>query len=282
MIKTRQATAEPNYLGHSRFWFPEDMAPFGELNFVRADRLRDIDSTLDMHPSHNLDNMLDASRLLLSSAWVSSTWLKKAVPDDMPYGEIRNSIDESSADKLEDFITEAAEQPWVKSAWFALRPPSHWLNEEQRSAAKGLISIIGPELLLGFGTSKNDISGNFVRQAYKEIFHPEKIYAKTNDINVFTHEQAQHIGATLFYFGLGMFRPNQKPTIYTADEGLIKKLGDLGYQVTGSQERTDFIPGVTVDEARLQAESVSSVRNQLRDRYKWLGQAIVVDKNQRP
>ncbi len=79
-----------------------------------------------------------------------------------------------------------------------------------------------------------------------------------------------------------ILKADQRPTTYVAASNvtLISKLGEAGYQPTGSRPRSNLIPGVEIDEVRLQAQSVQEVRDHLIEVFPWLAEAIPVYRGQ--
>jgi hypothetical protein len=161
-----------------------------------------------------------------------------------------------------------------RSAWFAVRP----LNEPETQELGGVTPLRDKLLgcqVVGFASAKNDVSGSWLEQVMKRRRHPEKVYAAVSDVDVRSDQQRQRIGTAIFYFSLGMFRPDQKPTTYVmgANEELEESLRGLGYRVTGSHTREDVVAGVEIEEARLQADSVREVRGLLMEQFSWLAEA---------
>jgi ribosomal protein S18 acetylase RimI-like enzyme len=265
-------SVEEDYLMKSRFWFPEGIAPFGEMNIVRSDHLAEdwrrssVSSTIAEH----------MAPYILRKAWSESQWLIEAVGEDKAK-DLANAKSESKDYEI-DFVIQtsidhANLNPIKRAAWFAVQPPSG--EVKKYGAIKGLGPEISGDQVAGFANAKHDVSGNGIQKIIKRLRHSEKIYAAVSNVAVLPEAQNKYIGSALLYASLGMFRPDQVPTMYVAstNSSLMEKLEELDYFVTGSRPRTDLIPGAEIEEVRLVADSVINVRQRLIDQLPWLAAA---------
>ncbi|GEM_PF-3886114 len=266
--------AERTYLSSTRWWFPEGVAPFGELNLMRADHGSDGAGALPGRIGIDATLEIGACRVI-KEAWGQSEWLKSEL-DDKSLDDFIEGTDWTDFDAaLVRGIIGATHRPREKGAWFAIRPPSGEADSDD-TVIKELGQFIMPSQVVGFASAKHDVSGSPFQQLVKRLKHPEKIYAAVSDVDVMPAEQRKHIGSALLYASLGLFRPEQHPTTYVAASNptLIEKLGSLGYQPTGSHIRKDLVPGAEIEEVRLQAQSVSEVRGELAAEFPWLKQVV--------
>jgi hypothetical protein len=200
--------------------------------------------------------------------------------------EARTAFAERKADDdldnvlIHDIIS-AAFHPDKQAAWFAVAPPTYELDKGE-AIVRGLGSYLAFNQVIGFANAKHDVSGSAFQRAIKRRRHPEKVYAAVSNVDVVPERQGEHVGAALFYSALGMFGPEQKPTTYVvaSNRGLMLKLYEAGYQPTWSRPRSDLIPGVEIEEVRMQAKSVEAVRGHFAEAYPWLMEAIPVYRGQ--
>lgn len=228
----------------------------GRLVLERPD-LRPIRSSVGLEA---IERRYSAERVV-EKAWCSSDWLidaaraaDKLSASSLHYGELQRRIGEA---------TERAGKSTRRNiGWFAIRP------EPLRNERGGVV---------GVAFAKEDVSGSWPAQAYKRIAHPNnKVYACISDIDVVLSEQRRGIGAALMDASLRGFDAQKPVTTYVSrnNEGVMAKLGELGFKETGSRQRTDlFGEELPIEEVRLQASSVADVQAALRERYDWLRQA---------
>lgn len=274
-----QELMNPDYLSQSRFWFPEDTAPFGELNFIRIDHSFQPPSA-DSVSSVQRQVLTSAGPRLLRNAWRQSEWLSEGVGHEKSAAFMVGEDYETFQEKIKDDIIDATFFPYDKNAWFAVKPPDFREAKQREIVVRGLGWGIAPEQIVGFANAEHDFSGNVVQRAIKHLRSREKIYAAISNVAVETEHQNQKIGSTLLYLSLGMFGAEQRPTAHvaTSNEHVLGELRSLGYQAVSSQTRTDLIPGVKIEEVRLRADSVKSVRERLLENYPWLSAAVESDR----
>lgn len=259
---------ESDYLQHSRLWFPEGIAPFGEFNLMRSDHRLLGDAKMDAV-------LCAAGPSVVMSAWENSSWLKDVLSENHQAQSLTTSQQTHLSSPVGKDIISATFSPDKQGAWFAIAPPIYEL-EKGDALIRGLGRFLVPSQVVGFANAKHDISGNFLQQTVKQLRHPEKIYAAVSNIDVRPNNQHKGLGTALLYFSLGMFKPEQHATTYVAEknQSLIEKLSELGYQPTGSQSREGLIEGVTIEEVRLQAPRVDRVRNELVAGFPWLQEGV--------
>lgn len=257
----------------TRYYFPEEGAPFGEFNFLRGDHRKQTNSDY-------MDSTLKvASGGIVADAWLNSEWITELV-DDRKLEELRGEVRPPFAMSATYGAIHSFHYPEQHVSWFAVRPPSLHELRPLTLPRKGL-SVTGllPGQVVGFASAKHDVSGNWLQKTIKRHFHPEKVYACISDVDVRKQYQGKKIGAALFYFGLADFKPDQVPTTYTGavNLSLIKKLSEFGYKVTGSHIRADLIPGTSIEEVRLQADRIAAVRERMVSKFPWLDNAVPMD-----
>lgn len=135
-----------------------------------------------------------------------------------------------------------------------------------------------PQRVLAYGHAKLDVSGGRIARTVKRLAVPAKTYAMVSDVDVLPGAQGHGLGTAVFDACLSGFDSKRKPTTYVMQPNprLIGTLGSLGFEVTGEQDRTDLIEGVTLREARLQADSVGNVRGRLHESFPWLANSQVI------
>lgn len=200
---------------------------------------------------------------ILKEAWLGSSWLKESFRDPLTHNVAKKAAEtsvEPAAVRISKTALAAYSTPRRSALWAA--------------AVEGYLN--NP---VAFSYVAQDVSGNVFEKALKRLVEPSKEYAKISDANVIPKYQGKGLGAMLFDAALhSVHDKDQIPTTYTPshNKDLIAKLGGLGFEVTGTQDRTDLLRGLTVSEARLQAPSVAYVQSALHEMYPWLNDGEIV------
>jgi len=255
----------------SRVWYPEGIAPFGEMNIASPH--------VPIGPIETAGTASDfylPVRRITDEAWGSNPWIRNAIDyqlgsewRDAGYGML--AIAEES---LEVAIASVHKSDQAGS--FAILPPREETDPDV-IPIDGMGPHVLPSQVVGWSNAKLDVSGTPLQQTFKRYFRPEKVYGAVPNIDVLPAYQFRNIGAALLYVSLGYLPPEKKCTtdVPSLNSTLITKLGLLGFEPTGEQERSDLLfEGVTIMETRLQAPSVQGVRQALTEKYDWLEQGI--------
>jgi hypothetical protein len=254
----------------TRLYFAPDVAPFGEMNLLRADHGKSKSSN-QMNPALQI-----ASGSVVREAWLASGWLQHVMDEQ----HITDVDAKKLALRVRQSVIDTFYFPDRHVSWYAVRPPRIDEVPLLTVPKRGLSTMpINASQVIGFASAKHDVSGNWLQKAIKRWRHPEKIYANVSDVDVRLAQQRRKLGVALFYASLGSFKPEQRPTTYVAarNKTLIEKLRQLGYEPTGSHVRTNLLPGVSIEEIRLQGVSVEDVKNRLVAGFPWLENARQID-----
>lgn len=137
--------------------------------------------------------------------------------------------------------------------------------------AGGLVIATGQDDadIRGFALAANDISGNYLAQAYKRTFDRKKVYAHIRHVCVDVPYQGLGIGNRLVTEVLQSFEPTQKPTAYVFDENSVAIAGikRLGFNLSPPDQEPKKIEGYfgenapAVYQRRYEAASVAAVLN---------------------
>ncbi len=246
------------------FHYAEGAAPFGELDIVLP-HSRELGEGLSTEAQRAAESIFD-------NAWSKSYWLASEVGQQAidewlktPYGENHPNLMR---------VTSRAFTHPKQNLTYAVKPDMipDWPWPERFDA------VVAAEIV-GFGNAKLEVSGNPVERAIKWLRYPEKQYVNVANANVRPRWQGRHIGVALMHGLLSGFPEDRPATTYVArsNNRLLQALSAVGYQETGSQPRSDLIPGATFEEVRLQAGSAGEVRDRLARRFSWLNDAETIE-----
>lgn len=248
-----------------------DEAPFGGLNLIRADQ------ALRGPLSDEVIGLEGAARTLPPSitknAWMESGWLHddlRSHPGAYEQFKSDKPLKQPYGIALSEVMVNAARRLSKQTGWLAVESPEN--DRQMNSKHPSIGAYVFTSEVVGFSDGRIDISGSAVERAVKRVRYPEKVYAAVSNVNVLKRRQASYVGTALLYATLGSFPAKKRTTMYASasNDGLIKKLEELGYAVTGSQPRDDLVTNATIEEVRLQAPSVASVRQALKEQHQWL------------
>lgn len=252
-------------MGTPGFRYHEGVAPFGELEILTpsSDNVdyQNIPPVMSVMPGR-----------IAQKAWARSDWLRAEIGDracEQLETETYPPLNQASgADAIHGFYL----SDYCLAA--AVRPGP---NDTRDFASLGADWLV-PSSMVGYGTGKLDVSGNVLERIYKRHFKTDHVYGKVSNINVKPQFQGMKVGAALLHGVLRQLPADKHSTLYVAraNGGLIDKLGQLGYRETGSQTRSDLIEGFTLEEVRLQADSVGEVDEKLVSAYPWLDDAEII------
>lgn len=248
--------------GTPGFHYPEGLAPFGEMDIVLPH---------SQHPGERLSPVIEfVSDDIFKNAWGHSDWLAREVSVETALELADENVYHTNPD-VRGIILRAFRSR-TESLAFAVAPPA------DGSVSMSSLRLIRPDQLRGLANGKLDVSGTMLARTYKRWRRPERVYGCVSNVNVDPAYQGQKIGAALFTGILSGLPPEKKATVYAArsNGGLLQKLGQLGYRETGFRSRNDLIEGATIQEVRLQADSVGEVRENLARRYRWLNDAELI------
>lgn len=241
--------------GTPGFRFHEGTAPFGTLDVLTPHAgnvsYRNIPPLLAVQCGP-----------IAQEAWADSDWL-------------RASIGQQACDTLRTDDNAPFGKAAGRDAVTSFYAADHYLAAALKPSPRDPRDF---SMLVGYGTGKLDVSGNVLERKYKQLFRPDKVYGKVSNVNVLPEYQRHKIGVALLHALLTQMPEEAPATVYVTrgNARLIEKLGRLGYSETGSQLRIDLIPNVTIDEVRLQADSIGEVDKKLVRANRWLNDAEII------
>jgi len=236
--------------------YPET-APFGAVRLVRPDYYVDGPTT-----HAQIFHGIEAAQLV-RDAWLQSAWLADTLGNEK-VEQLANQKDRMAdlERQVRRSLIHAAHRKH-HAGWFALRA-----GTDEHT----------PGAVMGVALAKHDVSGNLAERTYKQLFRPDKVYACVSDVDVDPDEQGSGVGMALFDASLASFAPDKVPTTFVLGRNtrLILKLGELGFEQTGVQLRTDLLGAdMPLPETRMQGDSIQAVRERLAQAFPWLADAEV-------